>query len=145
MVLSFPVWYIMLLISILYRGISIFTLSLSIFILSYCILIVFSNFTVWNHFYFRSLSDRLSDLSKVSMMICRWYFLLIDFHTEGDFWSGKIFSIIYFWKFWGSNGYYRYFIFNIGKSERISGKRLDLFSVSSDFLMKFTTFVSNST
>ena len=67
-----------------------FRLSLSIFILSYCILIVFSNFTVWNHFYFRSLSDRLSDLSKVSMMICRWYFLLIDFHTEGDFWSGKI-------------------------------------------------------
>ena len=87
-----------------YRGISIFTLSLSIFILSYCILIVFSILTVWNHFYFRSLSDRLSDLSKVSMMICSWYFLFIDFHTEKDFLKRENFCYNIFldtnWKLW---------------------------------------------
>ena len=83
--LSFPVWYIMLWISILYLGISIFTLSLSIFIPCYCILIVSSSFTVWNDFYFRFISDRLSDISKISMIICRWYVLLLDFHTEKDY------------------------------------------------------------
>lgn len=51
----------------------------------YCILIVSSSFTVWNDFYFRLISDRLSDISKISMIICRWYVLLIDFHTEKDY------------------------------------------------------------
>ena len=100
MILSFPVWYIMLWISILYLGISIFTLSLSIFIPCYCILIVSSSFTVWNDFYFRLISDRLSDISKISMIICRWYVLLIDFHTEKDYFKREnklFFAIIYFW------------------------------------------------
>ena len=125
-----------------------FTLTLSIFIPSYR--------KPTSQYEIRSISATIgptqSGLWKISMLICRWYFLFIDFQTDKDYskqenWWFFCYNISYFWI---PNGSYEEVVIITGFLYLISvywntypEMPRDLTSVLSNFWMKISIFVSN--